>query len=373
MNPFRKRTGIFPSYFTGRRDELKELREVYESTKNGAAGHIIIYGPKGMGKTCLILKFEEELKNRNEVYPVRIPLVEGNFEDIYSLIVEKCADNLEISLGSFWENIISLGVNIPFGGGFTVSRDIPPTSPSVALEKILKAIYEKLEGDNPVLILLFDDLQRIISKNSPIQVLSILQNALVELNHKGMNIMFVATGAHDIFFQIQDHLDSAVRIFEPYELKPLSKDELRDAIKIPAKMEGIEVNEEFIDVVYPISEGIPYYMQVLAYNAFAEVKKGEMGIKEFNKSFPQSLNLLAQREFNGMYEKATNEERKILKLLAEKNENIISYKEIKEGLNIKSEPSSWLRNMVDKNILVRKTRGKYQLRDRLFKEYLKTI
>jgi hypothetical protein len=47
MNPFRKRTGIFPSYFTGREDELNELREIYESTREGAAGHIIIYGPKG--------------------------------------------------------------------------------------------------------------------------------------------------------------------------------------------------------------------------------------------------------------------------------------------------------------------------------------
>jgi len=142
MNPFRKRTGIFPSYFTGRENELNELREIYESTKEGAAGHIIIYGPKGIGKTCLIIKFEEELNNIDEVYPVRIPLVEGNFEDIYSLIVEKCADSLEISVGSFWEDITSLGVNIPLAGGFSVSRKIPPTSPSVALEKILKTIYD---------------------------------------------------------------------------------------------------------------------------------------------------------------------------------------------------------------------------------------
>ncbi len=64
---------------------------------------------------------------------------------------------------------------------------------------------------------------------------------------------------------------------------------------------------------------------------------------------------------------------KILGLLAESNENTLSYKEIKEGLDLKSEPSSWLRNMVNKNLIVKKTRGKYQLRDKLFKEYLKSI
>jgi AAA+ ATPase superfamily predicted ATPase len=373
MNPFRKRTGIFPSYFTGREDELNELREIYGSTRAGAAGHIIIYGSKGIGKTCLLMKFEGELKNTEDVYPVRISLVEGSFDDIYSLIVDKCSDALGIKVSHFWDKITSLGVNIPLVGGMTVSREIPTTSPSVALEKILKTIYGELDGENPVLVLLFDDLQRIISDNGPTKVLSILQNALVELNHKGMNIMFVATGAHDIFSQIQDHLDSAVRIFEPYELKPLSIDELRDAIVIPAKEKDVEVTEEVIETIYNISEGIPYYMQVIAYNCFEEAANNKIKIEEFEKSFQRSLDLLAQREFRGMYEKSTNEERKILGLMAESEKDVISYKEIKEGLDSKSEPSSWLRNMEGKNLIVKQSRGKYQLRDRIFKEYLRTM
>ena len=373
MNPFRKRTGIFPSYFTGREDELNELREIYESTRAGAAGHILIYGPKGIGKTCLLIKFEEQLNDVDGVYPVRIPLVEGNFNDIYSLIIDKCADALKISEGHFWDNITSLGVNIPLAGGFTVSRKIPATSPSVALEKILKTIYMELSGENPVLILLFDDLQRIISDNGPSKVLSILQNALVELNLKGMNIMFVATGAHDIFSQIQDHLDSAVRIFEPYELKPLSKEELKDAIVIPAENENIEFDSEVLSLIYELSEGIPYYMQVIAYNCFASAVNGKVKTKEFKRSFQRSLNLLAQREFRGMYEKATGEERKILGLMAESDNEVLSYKEIKKGLNLKSEPSFWLKTMLDKNLIIKKERGKYHLRDKIFKEYLRVL
>ena len=373
MNPFRKRTGIFPSYFTGRKDELKELREIYESTRAGAAGHILIYGPKGIGKTCLLIKFEEQLNNVEGVYTVRVPLVEGDFNDIYTLIIDKCADALKISEGHFWDNITSLGVNVPLAGGFTVSREIPATSPSVALEKILKTIYLELKGENPVLILLFDDLQRIISDNGPSKVLSILQNALVELNLKGMNIMFVATGAHDIFSQIQDHLDSAVRIFEPYELQPLSKEELKEAIVIPAENEGVEFDESVIDLIYELSEGIPYYMQVIAYNCFASAVNGRIKASEFKVSFKRSLNLLAQREFRGMYEKATSEERKILGLMAESDKEVLSYKEIKKGLNLRSEPSFWLKTMLDKNLIIKKERGKYHLRDKIFKEYLRAL
>jgi len=200
-----------------------------------------------------------------------------------------------------------------------------------------------------------------------------LQNALVELNLKNMNIMFVATGSHDIFSQIQDHVDSAVRLFEPYELQPLSYKELKDAIVIPAVREDVDFTDEVLGLIYEMSEGIPYYMQVIAYNCFNEAVNGKIGINEFKKSFRTSLNLLAQREFRGMYEKSSNEERKILGLMAESNQAVLSYKDIKDGLDLKSEPSFWLRTMLDKNLIIKKSRGKYHLRDKIFKEYLKTF
>ena len=109
-NPFRKRTGILPSHFTGREKELNELNEIYHSTKMGVPGHLILYGPKGIGKTSLLLKFQEGISDLDDVYPVRIPLIEGNFEDIYSLIIEKCSDTLNINIGHFWEKI-SLSIN----------------------------------------------------------------------------------------------------------------------------------------------------------------------------------------------------------------------------------------------------------------------
>lgn len=274
-NPFRKRTGILPSYFTGRENELNELKKIYNSTKIGIPGHLILYGPKGIGKTSLLLKFQEEISNLDDVYSVRIPLMEGNFEDIYSLIIEKCSDTLNINIGHFWEKISSLGINIPFIGGISVSREIPQTSPAVAFEKILNVIYDELGSDNPVLILLFDDLQRIMGNDETMKILSILQNALVELNLKGKNIMFVATGSEDIFNKIQDKLDSAVRIFEPYLIGPLSYGEVYDAINIPTKEQNVAFEENVIKEIYELSNGIPYYMQILAYSCFEETNEDD--------------------------------------------------------------------------------------------------
>lgn len=373
-NPFRKRTGILPSYFTGRENELNELKKIYNSTKMGVPGHLILYGPKGIGKTSLLLKFQEKITNLDDVYSVRIPLIEGNFEDIYSLIIEKCFDTLDINIGHFWEKISSLGINIPFIGGVSVSREIPKTSPAVAFEKILNVIYDELGSDNPVLILLFDDLQRIMGNDETMKILSILQNALVELNLKGKNIMFVATGSEDIFNKIQDKLDSAVRIFEPYLIGPLSYGEVCDAINIPAEEQSVAFEEDVLKEIYELSNGIPYYMQILAYSCFEENNDDDkVTIAEFKRASMYALNILAQCEFKALFDKSTTEERKILCLMAESDETILSYSYIKENANLNSEPSALLKNLVNKNMIIKPSRGKYKLKNNLFKLYLQNL
>ena len=374
LNPFRKRTGILPSYFTGRKNELNELNEIYKSTKMGVPGHLILYGPKGIGKTSLLLKFQEEISAFDDVYPVRIPLMEGDFDDIYSLIIEKCSDALNINITHFWEKISSLGINIPLIGGLSFSREIPKTSPTVAFEKILSMIYDELDSDNPVLILLFDDLQRIMGNDETMKILSILQNALVELNLQGKNIMFVATGSEDIFYKIQDKLDSAVRIFEPYLIGPLSYVELCEAINVPIKKQNVFFEEDVLKEIYELSNGIPYYMQILAYSCFEEINQdNKVTMAEFKKASLHSLNILAQREFKQLFSKSTTEERKILCLMAESDETVLSYSYIKENANLNSEPSSLLKNLINKNMIIKPSRGKYKLKNNLFKLYLQNI
>jgi len=373
-NPFRKRTGILPSYFTGRENELNELKETYNSTKMGVPGHLILYGPKGIGKTSLLLKFQKEISDLKNVYSVRIPLMEGNFDDIYTVILEKCSDTLGINITHFWEKINSLGINIPLIGGISLSREIPKTSPVIAFEKILNVVYDELDSDNPVLILLFDDLQRIMGNDETMKILSILQNALIELNLKGKNIMFVATGSEDIFYKIQDKLDSAVRIFEPYLIGPLSYEEVCEAINVPVEKENVSFEEDVLKEIYVLSNGIPYYMQILAYHCFEEVNENnKVTMDEFKKASIHSLNILARREFKVLFNKSTTEERKILCLMAESDETILSYSYIKNNANLNSEPSSLLKNLINKNMIIKPSRGKYKLKNNFFKLYLQNL
>lgn len=219
-NPFRKQTGNIASHYTCHEKELNELEEAYYSTKNGIPNHLILYGPKGIGKTSLLLKFEEKIADFDDAYSLRIPLSKGSFKDIYTLIIEKCSDTLNIN--NIPDKITSLGINIPLKGEMTISDEIPKTSPAFAFEKMLNVIYDELDSKNPVLIILFDDLQNIMDNNEEMKILSILQIALVEANLKGKNIMFAATISQETYDKIEDKSDSAVRIFEPILIETLS-------------------------------------------------------------------------------------------------------------------------------------------------------
>ena len=109
-----------------------------------------------------------------------------------------------------------------------------------------------------------------MGNDETMKIMSILQNALVELNLKGKNIMSVITTSEDIFNKIQDKLDSAARIFEPYLIGPLSYNEIYDAINIPIKKQNVVFEEDVIKEIYELSNEIPYYMQILAYSCFEE-------------------------------------------------------------------------------------------------------
>lgn len=115
-------------------------------------------------------------------------------------------------------------------------------------------------------------------------------------------------------------------------------------------------------------------MQILAYSCFEEINENnKVTLVEFKKASIHSLSILAQREFKVLFSKSTTEERKILCLMAESDETILSYSYIKENANLNSEPSALLKSLINKNMIIKPTRGKYKLKNNLFKLYLKNL
>lgn len=60
----------------------------------------------------------------------------------------------------------------------------------------------------------------------------------------------MATGSYYIFSRIQEHTDSAVRTFDPFELKLLSIKEVQEAIPILSEKENVSFTEGTIERLF---------------------------------------------------------------------------------------------------------------------------
>lgn len=78
----------------------------------------------------------------------------------------------------------------------------------------------------------------------------------IKFRKKEYNVL--ATGSKDIFYTIQDKLDSPIRIFEPYLINPWAYGEIREAIIVSYEKLNESFDEDVLKRTNELSSGIPY-------------------------------------------------------------------------------------------------------------------
>ena len=115
-NPFTPGSGISPPYMAGRKTEQNSLGTVLRRTKKGSTGQIIVmYGPRGTGKTVLLNWYEAECDKVGAVTINATPA--GDLEstaDLPRLLLPESRLPDEVSVGL--EGILSMTWNNPDTG-----------------------------------------------------------------------------------------------------------------------------------------------------------------------------------------------------------------------------------------------------------------
>jgi len=362
-----------PQKFVGRERELKELERNYQQTLQGNPEHTILYGQYGIGKTSLLIETEKRLKKANTIRISLFPT--EDITEICDTILREAQAQLNLKPKILRERLEALDFTF-LGTGAKITLGPVKMNPQSALKGVVSEIYDEAikKGKNgkDTLVLLFDDLHEITGATGG-RILSILSNVLTILNQQGKNIMFVATGAHDIFQRIRSIHESTVRIFHPLEILPFTKNETIMAVNDAAQPEGKVFEKTVVNKIHSVSSGIPYYIQILGYYSFqlAEAEcKNKITLSLFNRGFQMALDDLARRKFRDLYETCTPEERVILRIFTETKEKEIPFTQIDRKTKIN--PSVYLKRLTENNILIKTRRGVYSLQDQMFKEYLQT-
>ena len=375
MNPYIAESGIFPPYFAGRTRELNEFQKrLNRLLSNGIAQHIAYIGDWGMGKTSLLLKIKEITENHKcKVLPVSIYNMSSP-QNFVSLFLNSASFIIPPKRWKVFKSKISSLDISAFGMGISFNTKDTTFEPQTALQHGLRNIWETVDQDKPIIIVI-DDIQN-LSESSVI--LSILRNVFIWAQAEGYKFMLVVTGMIDLFSKFWQAHSPITRFFTPMILGPLTRKEVEDAAIKPLQGSNIKFTSAAIDKIYEVSEGNTFYVQLLCQHAFEHKENMKITTNSFDLGFVTALNEISSRMFDQIYSTSTESEQQILKTLL--NSDVpLRFSEIVERAKEPGIPESTvktsiskLRNdeMIKKN-LTGKYKNCYEIRDRFFKEFLR--
>jgi energy-coupling factor transporter ATP-binding protein EcfA2 len=377
QNPFRPGSGTEPPFFAGRELEIKAFKNILAlAISSGNIMHSAIYGEAGIGKTALIKHLNAIAKDENCLtINAAFHIMDKPPEFIAFLLQHLKFAVPEGLLVNFINRVKSL--KLPLGIEINVDTTKQIFEPQIALTQALSAAWEDLQSSKvapPLVIFFLDD----IHLGSTEDTLYILRNSFVELSNKGCRYMLVVTGTPPLFSMFGDMASPLTRFFNPTELRGLNEMESEKAITFPIKNSGVQFADDVVKRIKEITEGYPFYIQLLCYYLYENAVKGKVDMKVYNSTIQLTLNDMAQRRFSGLYNSASPSSRPIIDLLA-KMDKPLSYSEIsgkvtKIGVK-KSSLGKLLERLKDKGIVRQieegTEEGKYILFDKFFKEYIR--
>ena len=384
-NPFTPMTGVEPTVFGGRTQEL----EFFEQRLNRAlhsrfCEHFLALGNWGIGKSTLLKEYKKICQSRGHLASI-VPLealqpgtklteaahsmVEGVFRDLPYPI-----DRFK-KVASFFE---SIGISV-LGTGLQLKRDTSKKelSPQAFLHDTLINLWKDLEDKTGVFVILLDDLDNFIAV--PEIIMTLKQTLSMDSIIKTKILVGIASTPTNWqeLTSIKKHHPLSRYFLSRVELGPLTENELKETIFKSLAGTGVSFGTDVIDRVFEYTEGHPFEMQVLCNHLFNSQLSRRVEIDIWDKALQATLNDMGIAIFDHWFGQASGEEAKVLRIITGV-EAPISAKEINrisETHTVKVSPGNitkYLQRLVEKKLINKNSRGLYSVPDRMFRVYIRT-
>lgn len=337
--------------FVGRDEVIKGFFNFIESVKNNTESKRVFYidGNSGWGKSSLIAKLREDSQNGENIFTYAVDCRSIQTPSFATLALDKMLRR------AFESNFISRDLFL--------NSDVKITSNSDLLSSdSMKALLEKLNNENKVMVLIFDQFEDIFLKPDYyktfykllIDTNDISSNLLVGFSWKS-DISIPIGEAYTLWHQAQD---SAYRIhlqqFREQEvdeiIRKLEKSlNSKDRLNLPLKR---KLKEN--------SQGFPWLIKKLASHVYQLYDRG-MSIQEISQSDMDIESL-----FKSDLKSLSPEETKALNFIAMKaaNSNHFDSSEIGEDLE-----GDIVHSLLNKRLVV-KSGSKFNIYWDIFRDYL---
>ncbi len=359
-NPFYYGGAVSSVHFCNRIDEIKELKADINSGLN-----TLIYAPRRFGKTSFVLKTMDELNDQKVKY-VFLDLMYlstlDEFINKYFNVLAKSLEEPTDKIVNFFKSVLgirpNINVNFDANGVPSFSLALNNEDKTKSLEEVLN-IPLAFAKEGQKIVVIFDEFQEIANFDLEAKMRSVIQ-------HHSDKVSYIFMGSkksllHAMFLDKNRPFYKSVKHFK---IKEIRKESWSEFISSKFKATKKEIDSHYIDKIFELTKGFPYYTQQFAYELWNQSED-----KVDDVIFAKTLKIIIEREedlFSVEWDNLTPNQKKALKIALEKDGKSLYDEQYLAKYQIKSASfQTALNGLVQKNITDRNSEG-YYFADPLF-------
>ena len=305
LNPFRPGAGHTPPEFAGRQEPLNTFTNILRRTEIGAISRgMMLYGLRGMGKTVLLRRLQEDAKRAGWV---TISLESGMGKNAYAQVRTRLGKELALAVRGYrqkshWKkllsNVASLSATLGFAGASVVLKADTHHSDTTGLldfdlPETLLSMARELKDQTPSagVGIFIDEIQDLDN-----EMLDILLTTQHEAGQKELPFYIFGAGLPSVPTKLGEIKTYAERLFSYHPLERLNDDQTRLAYADPIAKNGGSITQDALAELVDQSHGYPYFIQQFGRDAWDCASAGNiteddvrvgvtLGWEELNRGF----------------------------------------------------------------------------------------
>ena len=372
-NPFKYGEVVTGENFCNREEEIKKI---HRAIINGYS--FWMYSPRRFGKTSLILKAFETLKEKDiitiyfDLYNVLNP---DDFARKYSQVLVKNLFNWKIGIEKLTKKVAEYfkGLYPKFSidalGNSTLSFETQNIENQSDLETILN-VPEKIAGNKKICIA-FDEFQEVY-RIKPFIINWMRSNFQF---HKNVSYIFLGSQQSLMEYTFSDTNSPFYEYGFKMNIDPISEKDLTKYIKRQFKKTGQIISNKTISEILSESRCHPHFTQHFASFVWDMIMEGEdQENPEFKSKWLKRIVAGQSLIFQNIYDQfSLNQRKTIIAISNLKNEKLFSGEYRKRfDLPETSSLTSTINSLMKKN-LIQKQNGSYEIINPVFEEWVRSL
>lgn len=376
-NPFNPTQPARPDFFVGREPEILEFEKILVQTINGSPMNLVVTGNRGVGKTSLLVKFEQIAKEK-KCLVLRMSNYEGNVSTLPEFCDYLCSNlKREIlskkPLGEKFDQLqqwVATLKPILEWKDISLSIEKKQVVQELFRQRLLK-LWSEMKDEFECCVLLIDEADSFEKIKG--DVLTFMREVFQRIESESKYCIVLA-GKFNFTERMSESFSPLNRFFPSQRLMPLDKNSMREYILKRLATVKVGIDEVAIKYILEKCEGHPYVLVAICYLLFDSLNENENHITSdvITRAKEKIDFKLGQDFFSPMFHPLTPKAREMIITIAKSAKSLeFSFKDAVNWLNLpRNYVSPYIKELLRKGVLDKPDRGRYKIFHTLFLEYL---